>query len=112
MTLKLTILAPAVSIRSTPAFQQLSTDDVNLGVAKAGDQFDVINLFDKKAPEQWAKIVLPGQEATNAFICVIRPDGSRMGTLNNAPDRETSEYTRGWNDCLDATHRALVNLRK
>lgn len=107
MTLKVTVLSPTANIRREPTIASICFAE-----AQVGEQFDVIQLIDLKAPEQWAKIVLLDNPDMEAYICVTMSTGTKMCQAGMSSEPARDEYRRGWNECLEAIHRALVKLRK
>ncbi len=107
MGLKVTVLNPVANIRRGP-----TTAASRFSEAKGGEQFDVVQLIDLQAPEQWAKIAYPGHMDGDFYICVTMPNGNKVCQVGMAPAPISGDYQRGWNDCLDAVHADLVVLRK
>jgi hypothetical protein len=107
MSLILTVTNPSANIRRGPTISAS-----RFAEAKIGNQFEVIQLIDLKPPEQWAKIILPEHRDVDAYICVTMPTGAKLCQVSNVPTPPNAEYQRGWNDCLDAVHQAIVWLRK
>ena len=107
MTLKLTVISPTVNLRRGP-----TAAASRVAEARVGEQFEVLQLLDLKAPEQWAKIVYPGHLDGDFYLCVTQPSGNKLCQVSNTPAPANPEYQRGWTDCLEAVHQMLVTLRK
>lgn len=97
MTLILTVISPVVNVRRGPA--------ESAGVivkANTGDQFEVVQVLDQGPVEQWARVVLPGQENVKAYICIKLASGKTLCNIGNTtPAPSADEYKRGKREVLE-----------
>lgn len=102
----LTIKTKTVNVRRGP-----SDGAGILARVSIGQQFDVLQILDTPgSKEQWARIEHP--DFPQAYICTRMANGNMLAQVSMAPEQQPDEYLRGWNDCLDTVHAALVPLRK
>lgn len=97
MSLTLTVIVPTVRVRRGPGDSGAIVDQ-----AKTGQQYPVINLIDKAGREQWAKVVFPGREDEDLYICVRLPNGNALCSVSNTPSAsESDEYRRGKRETVE-----------
>lgn len=103
MSLILTVTVPTVRVRRGP----VNSASV-VAQAKAGEQYPVVNLIDLSGREQWAKIVFPGRENEDLYICTRLASGNMLCSVSNTPTtNESDDYRRGWNDAVKRLRNLL-----
>jgi len=105
MTQKLTVLSPVVKIRRGP-----NAAGAKLREAKNGQQYEILQLIPgPKAPEQWAKIVLPDMQNVDAYICTVMATGTRLCAVEDAAPQVT--YADGFRDGVEHVLRMIAAER-
>jgi len=103
MSLILTVIVPTVRVRRGPG-----DSAAIVAQAKTGEQYPVVNLIDKAGREQWAKIVFPGRENEDLYICVRLANGNALCQVVNVPVvLGSDEYKRGQRDVVEKLIRTL-----
>ena len=105
---KIIALKPDVNVR-----RGMNTGAGILGVIHNGDQLDMIGqpINGVFPGEKWAQVIWPNDLSVNAYICLKLANGTEMCRIETG-NVLNIDYVRGWNDCLDAAHAALVKMRK
>lgn len=107
MTQKLTVLSPIVKIRRGP-----NTVGAVLRQAKNGQQYDVLQIIPgPRAPEEWAKIILPDDQNTDAYICVTMATGTRLCAVEEQPAQSAGTYVDGFRDGVEHVLRIIAAER-
>lgn len=105
MSLILTVLSPTINLRRGP-----NNGASVIRKVKVGEQFEVIQVLDTGAVEQWARIVLPEQKNEPVYACVRLPSGKQLSNVSNVSASQTSdEYRRGQREALEKAIRFMEN---